>query len=133
MVVIVRGESMLPTLADGQRIVAWRVSKPEPKRGDIIVFRFPQLQSSSSREDCEWLVKRVAAVDGDLVPPWLVHRRGENASDGYIPRGVVAVLGDNPRSLDSRQFGYVAVTDVVAIVHPDKTSARRSSRRRRKS
>ncbi|MFD5829307.1 S26 family signal peptidase [Lentzea sp. NPDC060358] len=103
--VTVRGNSMAPTLRDGQELLARRLFR-SPRRSEVIVFRVAD-------PDLPHRVKRVAAVAGDPVPPWLapampdVHR---------VPDGFVAVSGDNPRSQDSRQLGLIACRDVVGAV-----------------
>jgi len=76
--VAVRGDSMEPTLRDGDRVVVRRLGRA-PRVGDVILVADP-------RAPARQLVKRVAAID---------------------PRGL-ALAGDHPdRSTDSRQFGPV--------------------------
>ncbi|WP_440066667.1 S26 family signal peptidase [Streptosporangium sp. OZ121] len=59
------------------------------------------------------VVKRVAAVQGDLVPASVSRGAGEIS----VPVGCLVLLGDNPgQSLDSRHFGYVPARDVVGKV-----------------
>jgi signal peptidase I len=110
---IVDGESMLNTLVHGQRLIVEKVSYRfvEPKRGDIIVFRYPQNPK-------ERYVKRVIGVPGDEI---YIHNNvvyvndvpinepyvDIPASGNYYPVTVkedhVYVLGDNRiNSLDSR-------------------------------
>lgn len=104
LVARVRGDSMLPTLRDGDRLVVRRRRPVRP--GQLVVAR-------SRRGGL--LVKRAAAVAGDPVPvdrvP-LLRRTG----DPTVPTGRLVVLGDNPAvSLDSRVFGYLSVEDVVGV------------------
>lgn len=103
--VTVRGDSMAPTLRDGQRVLARRLVRG-PRRHEVIVFRVPD-------PELPHRVKRVAAVAGDPVPEWLAP-----ALPGVVrvPDGFVAVVGDNPRSQDSRQLGLIDRHDVVAAV-----------------
>ncbi|MGJ6969290.1 S26 family signal peptidase [Streptosporangium sp. G11] len=104
VVVRVRGGSMRPTLFDGDLLVGARC---RPCRtGSLIVFRS---ESSPGGRD-SYLVKRVAAVPGQLVPldfPEL--------SDRIVPPEVFLVRGDAARSLDSRQLGYISISAVVAV------------------
>jgi signal peptidase I len=104
--VTVVGQSMSPTLRDGQRLLARRLRR-NPRRGEVIVFRVPEDEELPCR------IKRVAAIAGDPVPDWLTPTLPELAR---IPAGSVAVVGDNPRSQDSRQLGLVDCHDIVGAV-----------------
>jgi signal peptidase I len=103
--VTVRGNSMSPTLHDGQKLLARRRFRT-PRRREVIVFRVPD-------PELPHRVKRVAAIAGDPVPDWLAP-----ALPGVpcVPAGFVAVVGDNPRSQDSRQLGLIDCRDVVGTV-----------------
>lgn len=133
---IVDGESMLPNLHTGERIIInkmvyqWKT----PVRNDIIVM--------DSAEHIAY-VKRVIALPGETVEvkgdtvwindqpiaqPYLevpvqqAQRRGEtyNTNDfvkTVVPAGHVFVMGDNrPYSYDSRSFGFVSLTQIVGRV-----------------
>jgi len=120
----VRGESMEPTLLDGDRLLVTK-SYDVPARGDIVVFRALDVRN---RE--EELVKRVIAIPGDtvevragvaIVNGAVEPTSGLNTSpyDGtYTPpttidSGHIFVLGDNrPIAFDSRQLGPVPVFSV---------------------
>lgn len=82
------------------------------------------------------MVKRVVAVHGDRIPDEirpavealgaaeaLEATEAANAVTA-VPPGYLLVRGDNPKSLDSRHFGYVPATDVLGV------SVRRRPRRR---
>jgi len=104
-VVIVRGHSMSPTLADGQRVLA--VRRRSYRTGDVVVFWTPG--GSGAPGDPDYRVKRVIAVGGEPRPDALA---GSALAD-VVPGGQLAVAGDNAeRSQDSRHLGYVAVSDV---------------------
>lgn len=105
MRVTVVGNSMSPTLRDGEKRLARRLRRA-PRRGEVIVFRVPDDQLP-----CR--IKRVAAVAGDPVPDWLTPALPDLAR---IPAGHVAVVGDNPRSQDSRQLGLVDCHDILGAV-----------------
>jgi signal peptidase I len=76
--VVVRGDSMEPTLRDGDRVVVRRLGRA-PRRGEIVLVPDPRAPERS-------LIKRIAAVRADGL----------------------ALAGDRPeRSTDSRTFGPV--------------------------
>lgn len=121
---LVRGDSMRPTLDPGQRIA---VGPPRrtPRRGEVVLLRHAGLE----------MVKRVAGlpgervrlvdgcleVDGRHVPePYAVGRparAGAVELDVRLGREELLVLGDSRRhSTDSRSFGPVRRDDVIGIV-----------------
>jgi signal peptidase I len=103
----------------------------EPKRGDIIVFKYPE----DPKRD---FIKRVIAVGGDVVESKdkIVYVNGEKVSELYaqhvdamikprlmdkrdnfgpvtVPQGMVFVMGDNrDQSYDSRFWGFVDNTQI---------------------
>jgi signal peptidase I len=108
IIVQVRGISMLPTLRDGERLLARRLRPGQPlERGDLVVFR---RHTAAGPGEPPVLIKRVAAVAGDPVPSWVADVRA------FVPGDHVVVHGDNPRSMDSRHLGYVARTQILATI-----------------
>lgn len=119
----VDGDSMLPGLRNGDRILVTRGYRA-PRPGDIISF------SAVISGKPDTLIKRVVALAGDVVEvngdSILVNGGAEpggyqvlKGSEAFhiepftVPAGSVYVLGDNrPISLDSRFFGPVALKDV---------------------
>src|SRR5690348_15310831 len=101
-VVEVRGASMSPTYADGDRLL---VRRGPARAGQPVVFRRPERLGA----DVDWLVKRAVATAGQPVPPPFDGTLG----DRVVPAGRLLVRGDNPVSVDSRHFGYVAEADVL--------------------
>ena len=116
----VEGTSMLPGLADQERIFVNKfVYRLEPiARGDVVVFRYPRDPSKS-------YIKRVIALPGDrvVIDDGRVYVNGARLAEPYVPEqfrdrrsahelivppGNYYVLGDH-RSLsnDSREFGPV--------------------------
>ncbi|MER5674816.1 signal peptidase I [Pseudonocardia alni] len=119
----VDGDSMLPTLAPGDRLL---VGPGTPGRGDLVVAVLP---GSDDR-----VVKRVVAVGGDEVavadgvltvggspvaePYADPHGTdGEYAGPTHVPDGAVYLLGDRRgRSVDSRHVGPVPLGAVPGRV-----------------
>lgn len=134
-------KSMLPTLIPGDRILVdlqhYRDHKPQ--RGDIIVFKCPKhpLMDSSSRQDSKDWIKRVIAIERDVVKvedkkfylngqlieePYVQHttdiiKMVDNLGPIVVPEGTLFVMGDNrDKSFDSRHFGVVPVDNVKGKV-----------------
>ncbi|NKE05683.1 MULTISPECIES: signal peptidase I [Mesobacillus] len=137
---VVEGESMLPTLEDGNKVVVNKLGYEAEnlERFDVIVFH------ANKEED---FVKRVIGMPGDKVEyredmlfingkkvkePFLKQYR-EQSPVGYltgdftlqdltgverVPEGKLFVLGDNRLgSWDSRQFGFISEKQVVGKVN----------------
>jgi len=125
---VVSGESMSPTLIDGDRCVADTkyYKTHSPKRGDVIVFRTPNGML---------LTKRVVALGGDTIEggpggtlvngqllsePYMVQEPDDTSSNFgpvKVPSNELFVMGDNRSgSNDSRQFGSVGENRVIGKV-----------------
>jgi signal peptidase I len=118
------GDSMLPTLLPGERILRTK-SYSSPVREDIVII------DTTATGDPEDIVKRVVAVEGDTIEIVddiaYVNGRKETSKGKIIvpaaglwveplvvPKGHVYVLGDNrPISLDSRMFGPIPLKNVL--------------------
>jgi signal peptidase I len=134
---IVKGDSMDPTLHDGERVIA--LKQTEIERFDIITFIAPD---DTGRN----YIKRVIGLPGDQVvyqndtlyingtaydEPYLEAYKA-TLDDGFpltddfdmslfneteVPEGKLLVLGDNRRiSKDSRQLGLIDETAVLGDV-----------------
>jgi signal peptidase I len=136
--------SMLPTLLIGDHILVNKfiygtkipftdkriLQFTKPKRGDIIVFRYPE---DPSRD----FIKRVIAVEGDIIggmnkkvvvnrqildEPYVQHtdnskiggvEQRDNFGPFIVPKNKYFVMGDNrDQSYDSRFWGYVDINDI---------------------
>lgn len=124
----VQGDSMNPTLMDGDRLAGWSVYN-EINRGDIVVISLPDSKH-------KLIIKRVIAVGGDSIDidfhTGKVLVNGEELNETYIydktylsydmqfpltvPEGKVFVMGDNRNnSIDSRssEIGLVDENYIV--------------------
>lgn len=114
----VAGQGMAPTLRDGERFMVWKAVE-EIKRGDIVVFWYPDDPSKS-------YIKRVVGMPGEevMVENGRVLINGSPLDEPYIQADYRSsdsmpgpihvkdhhyfVLGDNRRnSSDSRYWGLV--------------------------
>lgn len=121
----VRGDSMYPTLHNGDYLIVNEISYElsAPVRGDIIIFRFPE-------DPSQFYVKRIIGLPGETVNVQdnqvtiknAQHPEGFILDETYLPVGTITpgtktetlksdeyfVMGDNrTRSSDSRVFGAV--------------------------
>ena len=108
VLVAVAGDSMAPTYGDGDLLLGVRTRAG--RVGRAVVFRPPYAVEDGSGPALR--VKRLAAVAGDAVPPWV---RGA-IPGSTVPAGRIVVRGDNERSEDSRNYGYLLEDSVVAVV-----------------
>jgi signal peptidase I len=116
-VVTVRGASMEPGLSDGDRLLARRCGLRGLRCGRLVVFREPGLAGSrpawrtGAAQDV-WVIKRVAALPGDLVPDTV---RPAASGTPTVPPGAIVVLGDSAESRDSRQWGFIPASHVYGV------------------
>ncbi len=129
----VQGDSMVPTLLDGDRLLLTK-GYSAPRHGDIVVFVIDEHGTPTE------IVKRVVALAGDTVEVFgdRVAVNGKPEATPHagvvqfdtphivvqtVPAGSVFVMGDNrPVSLDSRYIGPLPLTAahgrVAAIFAP---------------
>ncbi len=113
----VNGDSMLPTLQHGERLLVDKISYRfiEPSRGEIIVFKNPA-------DTSEQFVKRVIGLPGDKVAiiQGVVYVNDQPIEEDYIfaparigfpaqivPEGTYFVLGDNRNNSEDSRFSRV--------------------------
>lgn len=118
--ITVVGDSMLPTYRSGEKVLIRRSGRGRPASGDVVVVERPsQVDGWGDRpltrsvRDRRWYLKRVAAIAGEPVPPAV-----QTAEPGrtVVPTGSLAVIGDNPHSLDSRHLGFFPADRVLGVV-----------------
>lgn len=108
----VRGESMMPTLQNGQKVITsrayWLVGKI--KKNDIIVLK------EEKSED--YFIKRVLGLPGDKIQWSMAPMNWPLESGEYIvPEDRIYVVGDNlNHSDDSRKFGAFLQSNILGKV-----------------
>ncbi|MET8526296.1 S26 family signal peptidase [Micromonospora sp. NPDC005172] len=115
LVVSVAGDSMVPSLVHGDRLLVRRTHRF--RAGDIVVAHHqeggPRAAAPGSGAS-DWLVKRVVALPGDQVPQAVVPVVGDQVR--RVPAGMTVLLGDNSGSVDSRRWGFVPVRDIEGVM-----------------
>jgi signal peptidase I len=118
VVVDVQGPSMEPTLYDGDRVLVRCAPLTAVRTGDLVVVARPQSHEFATAGP--WVIKRVAAMPGEQIPPVIGHSWAENDIDfagAVVPEGRLLLLGDNPaRSGDSRHWGFTTGDAVLGVV-----------------
>lgn len=97
-----QGQSMLPTFPERDMLLVDKfgpvVLGREYKVGDIVISRAPY-------DHTRMVCKRVAAVQGDLIPSAVFSATISEGTE-RVPAGHVWLLGDNSKeSTDSREYG----------------------------
>jgi len=120
--VTVTGDSMMPTLAPGDRVLVRQARVDQLRRGQVVVVEMPGMdadratppQGLSRRRN--WAIKRVAAVPGDPRPEDCLPETADPAG-WLVPPGKLVVVGDNATwSQDSRQLGYFPGDQLLGVV-----------------
>jgi signal peptidase I len=115
----IRGNSMYPTLKDGERVFVEKVTgwAGDFKRGDVITLKYPEDPDVS-------FVKRIIAFENETISirNGIVFVDGKPLREDYVknnepfdemnpvtvPKGYLFVMGDNrPSSSDSRRWGFL--------------------------
>lgn len=129
LLVRVHGDSMMPSLRDGSRVLVLRRSARRVRNGAIVVGRYPSTIRVGEPAADDWLyVKRlVARGPGDTSVPTAEIRTvaaAEAAGGRRVGDDVVWTLdspdlfvrGDHPSSADSVSWGPVPASDLVGVV-----------------
>ena len=119
--------SMENTIMTNDKLIALRTSYwfNDPKRGDIIIFKYPD-------DETEWFIKRVIALPGETVlvkdgkvyingskkalsEPYIKEEPVEDFGPYKVPKNGYFVMGDNRNnSADGRYWAMEAVDYGVA-------------------
>lgn len=120
--VTVTGDSMMPALAPGDRVLVRQVRLGQLRRGQVVVMEMPGLAGDRARplhspaRHREWAIKRVAAVPGDPRPAYCQPETAD-PPERLVPPGKLVVIGDNAAwSQDSRQLGYFPGDRLLGVV-----------------
>ena len=122
----VNGDSMLPTLHHGERLLVDKISYRfvGPSRGEIIVFKNPS-------DTSEQFIKRVIGLPGDKVAiiQGVVYVNDQPIMEDYtlaparigfspqiVPEGTYFVLGDNRNNSEDSRFSRVGFLPRELIV-----------------
>ncbi|GAB0167188.1 signal peptidase I [Lysinibacillus sp. CTST325] len=137
--IAVDGQSMMPTLEDGDRMIVNKIGYKigEPKRFDIVVFHAPEKKNYIKRviglpgETLEYKNDQLyingepidepyldayksKITEGTLTEDFTLKDIDVNLKDNVIPEGYVFVMGDNRRySKDSRIIGVVDQKEII--------------------
>lgn len=126
---VVEGESMYPTFDSGDYLIVDELTYhfEEPKRGDVVVFRYPQNPEV-------FYIKRVIGLPGETVSinegqvsiqkadgntivleeAYVIAEDATYTESTTVGPGEFYVMGDNrPRSSDSRVWGLLPEEDLM--------------------
>jgi hypothetical protein len=91
---------------------------PRPARvGDVVAFIHPDTVAKSEHEQVV-LIRRVAALAGDLLESVLPENENTETKTFQLPKNKAWVVADNPATdaPDSRNFGPIAIDTIVGRV-----------------
>jgi signal peptidase I len=126
---IVDGESMFPTFHDRDYLIIDELSYrfSEPKRGDVVIFRYPN-------DPSVFYIKRIIGLPGETVDisrgavtvtkedgstivldeSYVVHEDATYTLNSVVGEDEYFVMGDNrPRSSDSRVWGTLPRENII--------------------
>lgn len=120
--------SMENTIMTGDKLIAFRTAYlfSEPKRGDVIIFEYPD-------DETEWYIKRVIALPGETIEvkggkvyinnskkplkePYIKEEPVDDFGPYKVPKNGYFVMGDNRNSSnDAREWQthYVTREEII--------------------
>ncbi len=126
VIITVAGLSMAPGFVPGDRVLVRRRVRGALRVGIVVLLPEPgtsgrvrprglsAARSTTALRRHSWVIKRVAAMPGDAVPPTV---RDAVGGISVVPPGMLVVLGDNvAQSADSRLWGFMRADDVLGVV-----------------
>lgn len=125
IVITVQGQSMAPTLEDGDRVLALRpLRRRWIQKGQIVLFKQADLDEEADVSFLSVHIKRVVALSGEQyhssVNPLGYNEYVTGEGQAYIwhiPQDYLFVCGDNrEQSIDSRNWGPLPLRNVRGIV-----------------
>jgi len=119
VVVTVDGPSMQPTYCPGDRVLVCRRPAQALRIGDVVVIERPDEDDHwplPRPAQPAWVLKRVAALPGQLAPVDRVPALARSAA-ARVPEDMLVLLGDNAASSrDSRFVGYFPSDRLLGVV-----------------
>lgn len=125
LVITVQGQSMAPTLQEGDRVVAVRpIWRRWIRKDQIVLFRQSVSDETSDDSPLSLHIKRVVALAGEgyrsSTRPWGYSDYVTQVEQAYlwqIPHDHIFVCGDNrEQSIDSCSWGPLPLRNVRGIV-----------------
>lgn len=129
----ISGESMLPTLQDGELVLTEKISKNtgELSRGDLVIVIYPDGMQCVKRMigmegDTISIQDNMVIVNGDVIEePYLNENSFPDMQTVVVPENSIFVMGDNRNhSSDSREpmIGLIPddniVGQAISVIYP---------------